>query len=133
MAALTLTPDELQALTGYKQPAAQLAELHRQGYWRARRAPITGRVILERAHYEAAALIHQQMLNAVQPYLATKARLMALAPTEVHVDQNGRLLAMPPKPPKGMESLMGDLDHLISELRAPYLAAIQTIYPQAIS
>jgi len=81
----------------------------------------------------AAALIHQQMLNAVQPYLATKARLMALAPTEVHVDQNGRLLAMPPKPPKGMESLMGDLDHLISELRAPYLAAIQTIYPQAIS
>lgn len=52
---LTLTPDELQALTGYKQPAAQLAELHRQGYWRARRAPITGRVILERAHYEAVA------------------------------------------------------------------------------
>ena len=31
-------PDELQALTGYKQPAAQLAELQRQGYWRARRA-----------------------------------------------------------------------------------------------
>lgn len=55
VAALTLTPDELQALTGYKQPAAQLAELHRQGYWRARRAPITGRVILERAHYEAVA------------------------------------------------------------------------------
>ncbi len=53
--ALTLTPDELQALTGYKQPAAQLAELHRQGYWRARRAPITGRVIVERAHYEAVA------------------------------------------------------------------------------
>lgn len=52
---LLLTPDELQALTGYKQPAAQLAELHRQGYWRARRAPITGRVILERAHYEAVA------------------------------------------------------------------------------
>lgn len=55
VAALTLTPDELQALTGYKQPAAQLAELRRQGYWRARRAPITGRVILERAHYEAVA------------------------------------------------------------------------------
>ena len=52
---LLLTADELQALTGYKQPAAQLAELLRQGYWRARRAPITGRVILERAHYEAIA------------------------------------------------------------------------------
>lgn len=53
VAALTLTPDELQALTGYKQPAAQLAELHRQGYWRARRAPSTGQLILERGHYEA--------------------------------------------------------------------------------
>lgn len=52
---LTLTPDELVALTGYRQPAAQLAELHRQGYHRARRAPVTGRVILERAHYEAVA------------------------------------------------------------------------------
>lgn len=52
---LLLTPHELQTLTGYKQPAAQLAELLRQGYWRARRAPITGRVILERAHYEAVA------------------------------------------------------------------------------
>lgn len=52
---LLLTPDELLALTGYKQPAAQLAELQRQGYWRARRAPITGRVILERAHCDALA------------------------------------------------------------------------------
>lgn len=80
-----------------------------------------------------AALIHRQMLEAVQPYLSAKARFMAMAPTEVHVDQNGRLLAMPPKPPKGMELMLGDLDHLISELRAPYLAAIQSIYPQAIS
>lgn len=52
---LTLSADELLALTGYKQPAAQLTELHRQGYWRARRAAITRRVILERAHYEAVA------------------------------------------------------------------------------
>ena len=52
---LILTTDELQALTGYRQPAAQLSELHRQGYWRARRAAITRRVILERAHYEAVA------------------------------------------------------------------------------
>lgn len=55
MAELILCAVELQSLTGYRQAAAQLAELHRQGYWRARRAPITGRVILERAHYEAVA------------------------------------------------------------------------------
>lgn len=54
-AGLLLTPAEVQALTGYRKPGAQLAELHRQGYWRARRAPITGRIILERAHYEAVA------------------------------------------------------------------------------
>ena len=52
---LLLAPDELLALTGYKQPAAQLAELQQQGYWRARRAPITGRVILGRAHCDALA------------------------------------------------------------------------------
>lgn len=52
---LILTADELAALTGYRQAPRQLAELHRLGYWRARRAPITGRVILERAHYEAVA------------------------------------------------------------------------------
>ena len=50
---LILSPDEVQALTGYKTAPRQLAELHRQGYWRARRAPITGRVIVERAHYDA--------------------------------------------------------------------------------
>lgn len=50
--ALTLSPDEIRDLTRYKQPARQLAELHRQGYWRARRDRL-GRVILERAHYDA--------------------------------------------------------------------------------
>lgn len=79
----------------------------------------------------AAALIHQQMMEAAQPYLSAKARFMALVPTEVYVDPNGRLLAMPPKLPNGMELMMGDLDHLIGEVRAPYLAAIQAIYPQA--
>lgn len=53
MADLLLTTEEVHALTGYKRPAQQLAELHRLGYWRARRAPITGRIVLERAHYEA--------------------------------------------------------------------------------
>lgn len=50
---MLLTPDQIQALTGCRQPSRQLAELHRQGFWRARRAPITGRVILECAHYDA--------------------------------------------------------------------------------
>lgn len=50
---LLMTDEEVHTLTGYKRPAQQLDELKRQGYWRARRAPITGRVLLERAHYEA--------------------------------------------------------------------------------
>lgn len=50
---MTLDDAELVDITGFRQPSRQLAELHRQGFWRARRAPITGRVILERAHYDA--------------------------------------------------------------------------------
>ena len=38
---------------GYKRPADQLKELHRQGFYRARRARVSGRIVLERAHYEA--------------------------------------------------------------------------------
>lgn len=49
---LTLTPNELQALTGYRRHAEQLRELHRRGYWRACRS-ITGAVVLTRAHFEA--------------------------------------------------------------------------------
>jgi hypothetical protein len=51
---LTLKPQEIAELTGYRQPAAQLAELHRRGFWRAYRSRL-GTVILERAHYEAVA------------------------------------------------------------------------------
>jgi Domain of unknown function (DUF4224) len=51
-ASLLLTPMELQSLTGYRRPSAQLRELRRQGFVRARRSP-NGRVILERAHYDA--------------------------------------------------------------------------------
>ena len=51
---LLMTTEELTRITGgYVQPAATLAELHRQGFWRARRSRITGEVLLERAHYEA--------------------------------------------------------------------------------
>ena len=50
--ALVLSAEELLMLTGYRQPAAQLAALKAQGFHRARRN-ITGAVVLERAHYEA--------------------------------------------------------------------------------
>lgn len=49
---IVLTDRELIALTGYKRRALQLAELHRQGFHRARLGTL-GNVILERAHYEA--------------------------------------------------------------------------------
>ena len=49
-----LSPDELKRISGgYVQPAKQLEELLRQGFWRVRRARVTGEVILERAHYDA--------------------------------------------------------------------------------
>lgn len=53
MQPLTLTADELHELTGYRSPRRQLTELQRQGYYRARLSPTTGRVILERAHLDA--------------------------------------------------------------------------------
>ncbi len=49
---LLLTADEIAALTGYRQAACQLAELHRRGFSRARRNRL-GRITLERIHYEA--------------------------------------------------------------------------------
>jgi hypothetical protein len=52
---ITLSPSELRDLTGYKRPADQLRELHRLGFFRARRGRVTGEVILERAHVDAVA------------------------------------------------------------------------------
>jgi hypothetical protein len=49
---ITLTPEELVSLTGYKQAAKQLAELHRRGFHRAHIGR-TGGVVLERDHYRA--------------------------------------------------------------------------------
>jgi hypothetical protein len=49
---LVLTFDELVALTGYRQPSRQLAELLRMGFHRARRNGL-GAVVLERPHYDA--------------------------------------------------------------------------------
>jgi hypothetical protein len=48
---ITLTPAELEHLTGYKQPNQQLNVLHRRGFHRAFMSR-TG-VVLERAHYDA--------------------------------------------------------------------------------
>lgn len=49
---IILTQDELIELTGYKMAARQLVELHLAGFHRARIGP-AGRIILERAHYQA--------------------------------------------------------------------------------
>lgn len=51
MTSVTLSREELKALTGYEQPSKQLAELHRRGFARA----YIGRqgLVLERAHFEA--------------------------------------------------------------------------------
>lgn len=48
---IVLSPEELYGVTGYHQATRQLVELHSQGFWRARLKD--GRLILERAHYEA--------------------------------------------------------------------------------
>jgi hypothetical protein len=49
---IRLSPEELEELTRYTRAGDQLAELHRQGFYRARRDRL-GQVVLERAHYEA--------------------------------------------------------------------------------
>jgi hypothetical protein len=58
MTDLLLSDAELVALTGYQRQAEQLAELQRQGFSRARRDR-AGRVVLERAHYEAVCAGHR--------------------------------------------------------------------------
>lgn len=48
---ITLQPDELHALTGYKRPNDQLRVLLKRGFDRAHIQ--NGRLVLERAHYDA--------------------------------------------------------------------------------
>jgi len=51
---LLLSLGEIKAACGgYVQPAKQLEILLKRGFYRAWRSPVTGAVILERAHYEA--------------------------------------------------------------------------------
>lgn len=49
---MILSASEIADLTGYARPAEQVAELHRLGFTRARIDRL-GRVVLERAHYDA--------------------------------------------------------------------------------
>lgn len=72
---VTLPPDELIKLTGYKRPADQLRVLHARGYWRAWRDH-TGRVVLERPHFEAVSRGEDRRpdtANAGRPRLHLKA------------------------------------------------------------
>ncbi|KQT10994.1 hypothetical protein [Ramlibacter sp. Leaf400] len=48
-----LSSAQIEQLTGYKRPGDQLRELKARGFYRARRARVTGEVILERPHYDA--------------------------------------------------------------------------------
>jgi hypothetical protein len=49
---ITLSPAEIESLTGYEQPCKQLETLRRRGFYRAYIAR-KGGVVLERTHYEA--------------------------------------------------------------------------------
>ena len=69
---ITLSAAELHALTGYRRGSDQLKALHAAGYWRARLAP-TGRVLLERAHFEAVARGQTAASSAPRPKLRAAA------------------------------------------------------------
>lgn len=65
---LTLSAEELQELTGYRQPGAQLEALKKQGFYRARRNA-AGAVVLERAHFEAVCAGRDIEVKIDQPQL----------------------------------------------------------------
>lgn len=67
-----LSRSEVERLTGYKRPGDQLRELRDRGFYRARRAKVSGEVILERPHYDAVAAgtvpaNHDQHVPQVKP------------------------------------------------------------------
>jgi|1185.fasta_scaffold1597203_2 hypothetical protein len=57
---VVLSDAEIRAITGRARAGDQLVELHRQGFYRARRSKVKGEVILERAHFEAVCAGHTQ-------------------------------------------------------------------------
>lgn len=78
---LLLTEAEIAGVAAdLSLPRCQLRELHRQGFWRARLGR-NGKVILERAHYEAvcagALPPSQQVRHTSQPQLEPVARRKA--------------------------------------------------------
>jgi hypothetical protein len=79
---LVLTPDELYELTRYKRQADQLKYLHARGFHRATLQ--RGRLILERAHYEAVCTgAVEQARPRVIPPKVTPPRLKVLPLSEV--------------------------------------------------
>lgn len=78
------------------------------------------------------ALMHRAMMEELRPYFAQKAKIMAMAPVQA-VIQDGRFVAMPPKAPLGMESLVEQLDDLIRQLQEPYKVAMLGNCPQDVS
>jgi hypothetical protein len=62
----TIATADIEQITGYKRPHDQLLELHRQGFYRARRSPTTGHIILERVHYDAVCVGFRQQTTAPQ-------------------------------------------------------------------
>ena len=51
---ILLDEGEIRALAGgYVRADKQLHELHARGFTRARRSPLSGRIVLERSHYLA--------------------------------------------------------------------------------
>lgn len=61
---LTLTDEEVKEVSGgYSRPADQLRALHDRGFVRAHRSKLTGRVVLERGHYDAVVAGHAAAAN----------------------------------------------------------------------
>ncbi len=74
MHSVILTREEIEALSGYQWPSKQLAELKRQGFYRARIGPAGG-VLVERAHYEAVCVGPRAELN--RPHVRPALRKVA--------------------------------------------------------
>jgi hypothetical protein len=102
---LTLSDAELQELTnGLTQPAAQLRELHKQGFTRACR-PRGGPVVLYRAHFEAVEAARQpaaptptKQAQAVTPPAAIPWEETPLGRRQAEWRANAEPLPKPRKP-----------------------------------
>ena len=78
---LTLSEEELYQVTGYRQSAKQLTELHRLGFVRARRSRL-GTIVLERTHYEAVCKGQYGLGSGHDGQPQPKLRLLDQAPTQ---------------------------------------------------